>query len=410
MKRMPGSFIALMFAMVVISYTDRTVLSIAAPSIMKEFAISKTEMGGVFSAFLVSYALLMVPGGRLADRFGPRTMLAASLVASGVLTALLAFAGSPGLGTLIGIIPSFVAIRLAFGAAQAPVFPSVNRANASWAAHDQHGFVQGAVASGAGLGSALSPMIFAWVVARYGWRPAFVAAGAVTVCAGLLWYAFARDRAAPDSGALARPPWGDLLRNRNLLLLTLGFTALDYFEYIFFYWTYYYFIEIRKVPAQESAIYTTILYLAWLVMTPFGGKLSDTLSARMGRLRAMRTVVMACLLTSAVLLIAAAASPSLGFAVAAMSLAFGLASCADVNFWAGTIEVAGKDAGAAGGILNMGGNLGGGIAPWLTPLIAQSYGWSVALYVGAGMAVAAALSWLFLDAARFGRREGAPLR
>src|SRR5262245_40178103 len=94
---------ALLFALSVINYFDRTILSVAAPSIMKEFSISPTSMGAVFSAFLISYTILMTPGGRLSDRFGPRNMLAIMAIGSGILTALMPLGGTPGLGALIGI-------------------------------------------------------------------------------------------------------------------------------------------------------------------------------------------------------------------------------------------------------------------------------------------------------------------
>src|SRR3954447_26338691 len=89
---------AMMFALSVINYFDRTILSVAAPSMMKEFSLSPTSMGAVFSAFLISYTLLMTPGGRWSDRFGPRNMLGVMAIGSGLLTALMPLGGIPGLG------------------------------------------------------------------------------------------------------------------------------------------------------------------------------------------------------------------------------------------------------------------------------------------------------------------------
>lgn len=74
---------ALMFALSVVNYFDRTILSVAAPGMMKEFSLSPTSMGAVFSAFLLSYTILMTPGGRWSDRFGPRNMLAGMALGSG---------------------------------------------------------------------------------------------------------------------------------------------------------------------------------------------------------------------------------------------------------------------------------------------------------------------------------------
>jgi ACS family glucarate transporter-like MFS transporter len=54
----------------VMSYFDRTIMSIAGPGMIHDFGLSDTQMGSVYSAFLLGYALMMIPGGRLADRWG----------------------------------------------------------------------------------------------------------------------------------------------------------------------------------------------------------------------------------------------------------------------------------------------------------------------------------------------------
>src|SRR4051812_36565216 len=75
MARKQITVVALMIACSLMSYFDRTIMSIAGPKIMHEFDLSATEMGRVYSAFIFSYAVMMIPGGRLADRLGPRLTL-----------------------------------------------------------------------------------------------------------------------------------------------------------------------------------------------------------------------------------------------------------------------------------------------------------------------------------------------
>jgi ACS family glucarate transporter-like MFS transporter len=381
----PARVVAMLFALAVISYFDRTVLSIAAPTIMREHGLSETQMGWVLSAFLWSYALFQIPGGRWSDRFGPRATLTGMAAGSGLFTALMAAASS---------VTGFFALRLGFGVATAPLFPAVNKTNAALSSPPQRGLVQGLVASGAGLGAALSPLAVTWMIGWSGWRAAFAIAGGITMAAAWVWW-----RAADTdmrSAIVPKASWRKLARNRNLAWLTVGFTLLDYYEYIFFYWIFYYLGEVRKLPANESAWYTTMLFLTWLVMTPLGGWYADALSRRWGRHRGMRAAAVSTLLASAVALYAGVGSTQTLPAVALMSLAFGLAACADVNFWASTIEVMGDEAGAAGGILNAGGNLGGAVAPVLTPYIASKFGWEWGLYFGSAMAIGGAAVWLFI--------------
>src|SRR5262249_14365766 len=112
--------VALMFGLSVISYFDRTIMSIAGPSLMTGFGITATKMGTVYSAFLFSYTLLMISSGRLADRFGPRTVLAWMAFGSALFTALVAVAGKPGLGSLLGVFPALLFLRLGAGVFTSP--------------------------------------------------------------------------------------------------------------------------------------------------------------------------------------------------------------------------------------------------------------------------------------------------
>jgi len=410
-SRAQMTVVALMLAFSVGSYFNRTILSIAAPTIMQEFSLSETEMGTVFSAFLFSYTLLMIPGGKLADRFGPRRVLAGMAFGSALFTALTAVGGRPEIAAWVGVVPSFLILRLGMGVATAPLYPATGKMNAEWMAPEQRARAQGVVNAGAGLGGAVAPVLFHWMIGQFGWRLSFVLAGAATAASGLLWLALVREPAGrPAAGAdapKAPTPWKSLFGNRSLMWLTLGYFMVCYFEYIFFYWIYYYLGKIRGLGEEQSAVYTTALFLTWFVMMPLGGWASDRAVRRWGSRRGMRLVGTSGLALAALLLWAALGVDSTAAAVALMSLALGCAACSDVVFWAAVMEIAGRDVGAACGILNTGGNLGGFIAPMLTPWIASFAGWSGGLYFASGVAMAGALSWLGFLPER-DRRDKAP--
>src|SRR6266542_1244379 len=180
----------------------------------------------------------------------------------------------------------------------------------------------------------------------------------------------------------AAPAWRTLLANRNLMLLAAGYFTVAYFDYIFFNWIYYYFDKIRHLGPHQSAIDATPIFLTWLFMTPFGGWVSDRLVARYGRDRGRRLVPVCSLSLAAVLLYVGTNLTGMIGTVAVMSLALGCAAATEASFWAAAIEIAGYDVGAAGGILNTGGNIGGIVARVLTPFIASFAGWSWGLYSG----------------------------
>jgi sugar phosphate permease len=404
-----------MLAFSVMSYFNRTILSIASPRIIREFSLSETEMGSIYSAFLLSYGLLMIPGGYLADRFGPRLVLSWMGLGSALFTGLTALGGHPGLGTYLGIVPSFLLIRLGMGTFTAPLYPSCGRVNANWFPFEQRARVWGVVAAGAGVGGAVSPFLFAWMMGQYGWRASFWLAAAATALLALLWWWYVRDhpsqqvavklnyiadigpRSHGDLDRSAGRHWRQLLTNRSLMLLTAGYSAVGYYEYIFFFWIYYYFAKIRQVGDQQSALFTTILFLTWMLMTPLGGWVSDRMVARYGKRTGRRLVPIVCLTVSAALLCIGVNLNGVWSVALLLSLALGFASASDGPFWATAIDLGGKGVGAAGGIMNTGANLGGFIAPTLTPWIASFAGWSAALYFASLVVLVGVACWFLID-------------
>jgi sugar phosphate permease len=410
-----GSIAALMVALSVISYFDRTIMSIAGGHIIQEFSLSETEMGSVHSAFIFSYALLMIPGGHLADRFGPRLVVGIMGLGSALFTGLTALGGRPGLSTYFGIVPSFLAIRLGLGIFTAPLYPSCAKINSVWFPLVKRARVWGVIAAGAGIGGAASPVLFSWMIGRFGWRASFWAAAIVTAMLGLLWLRYVRDRpeehpsvgtegsrflgldGTPIQPTKSGVPWQKLLADRNLMLLTLSYLTVGYFEYIFFFWIFYYLVEIRHMGQSQGAICTTILFLTWMVMTPIGGWVSDCLMLRHARKIGRRIVPIVSLTTSAILLYIGANLNEPIAVAAVLSLALGFASASDASFWASAIELGGREAGAACGIMNTGGNVGGFVAPILTPFIASFAGWTWGLYFGSIVVLVGVVTWLFID-------------
>ena len=81
-------------------------------------------------------------------------------------------------------------------------------------------------------------------------------------------------------------------------------------------------------------------------------------------------------------------------AVALLTVCEALVMSVEGAYWASATEVARGHAGAAGGVLNTGGNVGGALSPWLTPAVAAVLGWVAALDVAAGLSVVGGLLWL----------------
>src|ERR1035437_3403183 len=112
-----------MFLMGAISFLDRVNIAIAGQAVQKDFHISNAQLGYVFSAFVIGYALFQVPGGRLADRFGPRAVITFSVLWWSLFTTFTALVPT-GLGVSLW---NQVAVRFLLGVGEAVVYPASNR-------------------------------------------------------------------------------------------------------------------------------------------------------------------------------------------------------------------------------------------------------------------------------------------
>lgn len=395
--------VLLLVAFSAVSYFDRIIMSIAAPEILKEFVLSETQIGWIYSAFLLTYALLMVPGGALADRFGADRVLLCVGAGSALFTALTAAAAKTGVTRWIGIFPSFLIVRLALGACTAPLYPSCARINATVMPEKWRARVWGGVAAGCGIGGAFAPALFTAMQVRWGWRAGFCLSGVATASIVVAWlWVHGNELRLPGAAQLpaadlrSRGGWRVLL-NPHLIRLTVAYAATNYFEYIFFYWLFYYFGQVRHLAAQQTTTYTTLIWLSWAVMTPVGGWVSDRAVTAYGRRTGRRLVPVCALTLSAALLCLATSSRNPVAMVSLLCVALGCAAATEGPFWVAASEISSAHPASAAGVMNTGGSIGGFLAPVITPFIAVREGWPAALYTGSAVVLGAVVLWFFVN-------------
>src|SRR5580693_7469018 len=166
----------LLFLFNMIAYTDRVNMSVAGKPIADELGLSPVALGYLFSSFLWAYVLMMLPGGRLIDRWG------AHVVAS-VATAVWSAAQMA-----TGVVGSFIAmlmVRLGLGVGEAPFAPISYSSVRLWSPYTERGTAIAAISCGSSLGLALGAPAVAWLIERLSWRWSFIITGAV----GFVWVA-----------------------------------------------------------------------------------------------------------------------------------------------------------------------------------------------------------------------------
>ncbi len=178
-----------LFVLSAVSYLDRVNISIAGGAIVDAYHLTDVQLGKVFSALVAGYALFQTVGGHLADRFGPRRVLAGGVVWWGLFTALTALVPS----NVAGALWLFVAVRFLLGAGEAVIYPAANQFVARWIPVRERGIANGWIFAGVGAGAGLTPPLITYLMAHYGWRSSFWVCAAIGLLAGAFWFVAARD-------------------------------------------------------------------------------------------------------------------------------------------------------------------------------------------------------------------------
>jgi MFS transporter, ACS family, glucarate transporter len=408
---------AWLFVLSAVAFLDRVNISIAGGSIAAAYGLSNIQLGWVFSAFLIGYALLQTPGGRLADRFGPRRVLAAGVIWWGIFTALTA-----SLPVEIGdALLLLVSIRFLLGAGEAVMYPASNQFVARWIPEQERGIANGWIFAGVGAGAGLSPPLITFVMLHYGWRSSFWICAVIGFVAGAIWYLAARDRpeehgsvsfaerehirqaVAGDASAVkdqALIPWTAILKSRDVLAVTVSYFSFGYVAWIFFSWFYIYLAQVRNLNLKASAFYATLPFLAMAVCCPIGGLVSDRLArthgSRVGRCYLAAVVIAA----AGVFLVFGAEAQAAPLASIVLAGGAGTLYLAQSSFWSVTARLAGRSSGSVSGFMNMGAQIGGATTASLTPAIAGRFGWTASFLAAAGLCVLGAAAWMMVDPER----------
>ena len=133
---------ALLVIVSALTFLDRLNLSIAGKFIQDEFHLSTQTMGWILSAFVLGYALFQVPGGWLADRYGPRAVVTGAILWWSIFSAATAIAPRLPFAHWFGLAWSFAIVRFLIGLGEGATYPNANKIVSSWMGAGQRGYRQ----------------------------------------------------------------------------------------------------------------------------------------------------------------------------------------------------------------------------------------------------------------------------
>ena len=408
MPRARWVMVWLCFIALAINYTDRANLAVAAPSIRHDLHIGTTTMGFLLGSFFWTYALMQLPAGWLADRFGARLVFPIAVGWWSLFTGLMSVANS--ISTMFGL-------RLLLGVGEAGGYPSCARVVSRWIPSYERGLASSVFDSGSRVGNLIAIPLCAWLVGSFGWRTSFVVTGLL----GLVWIVgwlliyrkpehhpdvteaalreMEESRATSTADAVAMP-WVSLFRYRTIWGMMIGFFCLNFAIYFFITWFPTYLISARHFSLKQFGVFGLIPGLIAVPGGWLGGFLSDRLYARGWSLTAARkTCLIGGMLVSSSITLAAVV-PAAWMALAVFALSYAALAFTAASIWSlpGDVAPTRAQVGSIAGIQNFASNLAGVVTTSFTGvMLTITHGsFAIPLIAAGALCVVGALSYLFV--------------
>jgi len=401
----------LLFLAGTVNYLDRASIGIVAPMLSKDFALSPSALGVVFSIFGFGYALFNFVGGMLADRYGPRRVYTWAAVSWSL------FCG------LTGVVTGFVqllVVRTFFGFAEGPMNATSNRTITNWFPRRETSRAVGVVWSGQAFGAVITPPIVGLLAIHYGWRFAFIAAGLIGLVWVIAWRIFATDYpnqnprvtqqeneyiesnrlVAEISGSGDQDSIKRYLIHPCILALTLAMFAINYGQYIFLTWLPSYLVDALHLEIRQMVFVASIPWAGGFIGYFGGGFLSDYIYKKMSnKLNARKITIIVPVGVAAVCLLLALVMTTATGAVTLLAISVTMLTGSSQSCWATFREVVSeRQLGGVSGYIHMLSNISMMVGPTITGLAVQYLGgYSSAFIIVACLSmVSIAVVWVFV--------------
>jgi len=405
--------ITLLMGITALGHFNRVGISVAGGEIfIPNLGISETSMGWVYTGFLITYTLAMLPGGWLIDRIGSTRALTLLCFSMGTLVAI-----TGPLGWLMGTAESLwltlMILRGLTGICSSVLHPGAAHVVSEIVPAKSRATANGMVTAGALIGIAGCYPLFGGLMDEIGWPLAFLVSGLMLTVYGLVWHQATRslvtqedapapgDQVVSSTPSVVAPPAGNsvlvLLTNGQLWLVALSYGAYGYFQYLFFYWMSYYFENVLKVTKIEARAATFWIMLGMGLGMAIGGWGADLFCRWLGTARGRRAIVMIGMGGATVFALAGVNLTTLQGVAWCLGISMGFLGMCEGVFWTTATDVGGKSRGFAGAFINTIGNVGGFISPTLTPYLAKSLGWPGAMTVACLICGAGGAMWFLIQ-------------
>lgn len=262
-------------AAVFIAYIDRTNISVASIAMKEQFGWTETTKGYVLSSFFIGYLVLQIASGALANKYGGKIVLGASVVWWSVFTIL-----TPPAALLS--FPALIAARIALGLGEAAVFPASVNMIGRWVPAERRSRAVAICISGLSLGTVVSLPLTGALVRSHGWPSPFYVFGVVGLVWAAVWFfsvGSGRSSTVPHDEVAARGPipWSRILGSAPVWAIFACHFANNWILYLLLAWLPSYFKSTFGVSLTNAGLLSAAPWLVTFATANLAGMLADNM-------------------------------------------------------------------------------------------------------------------------------------
>ncbi|MCQ6278639.1 MFS transporter [Bacillus sp. EB600] len=401
----------MMVIMVIINYIDRGAISYGQGAIIQEFGFDKIAWGAVLGYFGYGYLFGSLFGGILSDKKGPKFVWMVIGISWSIFVMATAIAGNVGQALFGGsALAGFAMVRILFGFSEGPMFSTINKTNANWAAPKERGIAASVGLLGTPLGALLTAPVAVGLLSIASWKLVFILLGALGFVWIIIWSKMFKDmpedhakvskdelaRIRSKEGLLANETivdqnddsvkWYHFFKNPTLIFNAIGYFAFQYVNFLLLTWTPKYLQDQFGFELSSLWYLGMIPWVGAIFTVLLGGKISDALRAKTGSLRIARSgLAVVSLFLTAICFMLIPTLHSVAGVLTLMAVGNAFNFLPNSVYWTVVVDTEPTRAGTFGGITHFITNTATIIAPTLTGFLVVSYGYS-SMFVAAAIA------------------------
>lgn len=399
----------LLYFLMLITYLDRTTISLVGVRIKSEFNLNNTQFGWVLSAFVLAYALFEIPTGLMGDRLGQRKVLLRIVTWWSVFTVLT--------GCVTGLT-SLIAVRFLFGMGEAGAYPNSCGVISRWMPKSESSRGMSWLGMGAPTGAALAPLIVVPIASVYGWRAPFFVNGLLGIVWILVcWLWFRNNPGEMSEISVAEKkliennrnyikhdqvfPWKLILTNRMLWALFISYFSIQWANYFIVAWMPNYLQEGKHFSEQQMKTTMSFVYSAGIISAFFFGIISDRMIRLKGTSVTRKTMALVLFGVMALAILASALASdqlltTVSFVVASLCLVSIVLNC-----FATCVDIGGDRVSTITGIMNFVGQSGAFIMSiFFGKIVDITHSYEAPQYVMLIVLIIGGLCWLRIDSSK----------